>query len=108
MDSFTDIVLDYISDGDVPENFTDTVRNFLEAMFEGVEGLILDDLNVTINGTYTPASGHAYRSVIVNVEAPQIDLISLTVTDNGVFTPPTGKAYNQVTVSIPLATGVNF
>ena len=101
MDSFTDIVLDYITDGDVPENFTDTVRDFLEAMFEGVEGLILDDLNVTVNGTYLPASGHAYRRVDVNVESPSIDLISLNVAENGEYTPPVGKAYNRVVAAVP-------
>lgn len=101
MDNFTDIVLDYITDGDVPENFTDTVRDYLEAMFEGVEGLILDDLNVTVNGTYIPASGHAYRRVDVDVESPSIDLISLNVTENGEYAPPVGKAYNSVVAAVP-------
>ena len=65
---------------------------------------ILDTLNVTENGTYTPPSGtDGYNEVIVDVPTPEPVLDTLSVTENGTYTPPSGTdGYNEVNVNIPL------
>lgn len=65
---------------------------------------VLDTLNVTENGIYTPPSGvDGYNEVNVAVPTPQPALDTLNITENGTYTPPSGvDGYNEVNVSVPV------
>ena len=69
---------------------------------------VLDTLNVTENGTYTPPSGtDGYDEVNVNVPSITPVLSTLSVTENGTYTPPSGTdGYNEVNVNVPSVTPV--
>jgi hypothetical protein len=69
---------------------------------------VLDTLNVTTNGTYTPPTGtDGYNEVNVNVSSSTPVLDTLSVTTNGTYTPPTGTdGYNEVNVNVPSSTPV--
>jgi hypothetical protein len=61
---------------------------------------VLDTLNVSTNGTYTPPAGtDGYDEVNVNV--PGATLQSKTITENGTYTPGVGvDGYNEVIVNV--------
>lgn len=61
---------------------------------------VLDTLNVSTNGTYTPPVGtDGYDEVNVNV--PGATLQSKTITENGTYTPGVGvDGYNEVIVNV--------
>ncbi len=63
---------------------------------------VLDTLDVTENGTYTPPSGvDGYNEVNVNVSDIPPVLNTLNVTENGTYTPPTGvDGYDEVNVNV--------
>ena len=63
---------------------------------------LLESLNVSENGTYTPEDGSAYYEVLVQV--PQLSPASLSVKSNGVYIPNEGQAYTEVEVSVPTPT----
>ena len=64
---------------------------------------VLETLNVTQNGQYTPPSGvDGYDQVNVNVAAQQPVLETLNVTTNGTYTPPEGvDGYDEIIVNVP-------
>jgi len=68
----------------------------------GSSPAVLDTLNVTANGTYTPPSGtDGYDEVNVNV-TPALETKSITT--NGTYTPSTGKdGFSSVNVNVPSA-----
>lgn len=61
---------------------------------------VLDSIEITQNGTYTPPTGtDGYNEISVNVPAPV--LISKTITENGTYTPGVGTdGYNEVIVNV--------
>ena len=66
----------------------------------GGGGVIVEQLNVTENGTYSE-TGKAYSPVIV--EVPEPTLITKTITENGTYNASEDNAdgYSQVTVNVP-------
>lgn len=65
----------------------------------GSSPAVLDTLNVTVNGTYTPPSGtDGYNEVNVNV-TPALE--TLSATSNGSYSPSAGKdGFSSVTVAV--------
>ena len=68
---------------------------------------ILEELNVTSNGTYTPPEGvDGYDSVSVDVQPP---LEEVTITENGEYLPSEGyygigKVITSITTGVPILT----
>lgn len=64
--------------------------------------LVVEELNVTANGTYNPPSGvDGYAPVNVNVPIPEPVVSSLEVTENGTYTAPDDTdGYSPVTVNV--------
>lgn len=71
---------------------------------------VLDTLNITENGTYTPSAGvDGYNSVTVNVSTKEPVLESLSVTKNGTYRPNTGvDGYKRVDVNLQLGDITNL
>lgn len=63
---------------------------------------VLDTLNVSTNGTYTPPAGtDGYNEVVVSVPGSSPVLQSKTITENGTYTPGVGvDGYNEVIVNV--------
>lgn len=61
---------------------------------------VVNELNVTENGTYTTPSGvDGYNPVNVNVPVPVLN--SINISENGSYTPPTGvDGYNSIEVDV--------
>lgn len=82
----------------------------------GDSPVAVEQLNVTVNGTYTAPAGKAYTPVVVNVpntytagdegkvvqSGALVAQSSTTVTANGEYNTTT---YNSVTVAIPVYSG---
>lgn len=62
---------------------------------------VLEELNATSNGTFTPSTGvDGFNPVNVNVPIPTFTTEELSVTANGTYTPST-DGYSKVTVAVP-------
>ena len=62
---------------------------------------VLEELNVTDNGTYSPSDGvDGFNPVNVNVPIPTFTTEELSVTANGTYTPST-DGYSKVEVNVP-------
>ena len=62
---------------------------------------VLEELNTTSNGTYTPNTGvDGFNPVNVNVPIPTFTTEELNVTANGTYTPST-DGYSKVEVNVP-------
>lgn len=61
---------------------------------------VVNELNVTENGTYTPPTGvDGFSPVNVNVPVPVLN--SINISENGSYTPPTGvDGYNSIEVDV--------
>lgn len=63
---------------------------------------VLDTLNVTDNGTYTPSAGvDGYNSVDVNVPKEHHNVVSKSITANGVYNSTGDEVWNRVDVNVP-------
>ena len=73
-------------------------------MASSVRGLhpVVESLEVTENGTYTPAPGvDGYNIVEVNVPNTPVVVQQLEITENGIYNAPDGvDGFNQVTVNV--------
>ena len=89
--------------GKIDEMLQGSVAGDVSFISPSPEPPVLDTLNVTENGTYTPPSGtDGYNEVNVDVPIPVPVLDSLSVTENGTYTPPSGTdGYNEVNVDVP-------
>ena len=63
---------------------------------------VLDSLNVTDNGTYTPEIGvDGYNSVTVNVLKEHHNVVSKSITANGTYNSEGDDVWNRVDVNVP-------
>ena len=87
--------------GQIEEMLQGSVAGDLSFITPQPEPPILDTLNVTENGTYTPPSGvDGFNEVNVDVPTPSPILETLNVTENGTYTPPSGvDGFNEVNVN---------
>lgn len=85
--------------GVIPSNALTDVPNEIDSIQTG-SAPVLDTLNVSTNGTYTPPAGtDGYDKVVVSV--PGATLQSKTITENGTYTPGAGvDGYNEVIVNV--------
>ena len=66
---------------------------------------VMDSLSVTENGSYAPASGHAYNSVNVAVPVPS-GTKNISISENGTTTHDVESYKNaSITVAVPQPTG---
>ena len=85
--------------GVIPSDALTDVPDEIDSIQTG-SAPVLDTLNVSTNGTYTPPAGtDGYDEVNVNV--PGATLQSKTITENGTYTPGVGvDGYNEVIVNV--------
>lgn len=90
--------------GVIPSNALIDVPDEIDSIQTGTQP-VLDTLNVSANGTYTPPTGtDGYDEV--NVSVPGATLQSKTITENGTYTPGVGvDGYNEVIVNVQYTPG---
>lgn len=93
-------------------NLTGALNGVIDDMLEGsVAGNIsligrgasvIEDINITENGTYTAPEGvDGYSPIVVNVPALTPVINSLVITENGTYTAPVGvDGYSPISVSV--------
>lgn len=105
-----------MSENDILEDISEDLKYFIKSVVPNSvyknnenpdpSAIVVEELNVTENNTYTAPSGKAYSPVNVNV--PQTVIEALNVTENGEYTAPSGKAYSPVNVSVSGSGGLDY